>query len=61
MLESEGNSGSTIFAGGLVENMGEVVGNGFFAQPQLHCHLAVGEASGKQAQHLYLTAVSPAG
>ncbi len=55
MPECKRDGGSTVFARGLVEDMGKMMGNGFLAQPQLLSHLAIGETSCQQAQHLHLT------
>lgn len=55
MSESESYCCRAIFARRFVENMGEVMGDSFLAQPQFLSHLAIGEAFCQQAQHLYLT------
>jgi len=48
-----GGCGSPIFTGGLIENMGQMMGNGFFAQDKLLGDFGIGKASGDQSQDFY--------
>ena len=49
MTDSKSRRRGAVLTGGLVEDMGQVVGNRFLAQPQLPGDLAVGQPSCHQA------------
>ena len=49
MADGKGGSSSAVLTGGLVEDVGQVVGDCFLAQPQLPGDLAVGQPFRYQA------------
>ena len=59
MLDSEGGGSGAIVAGRLVEDVGEMMGDGFFTQSQLPGYLAVGQSAGDKAQHLHFSCGQP--
>ena len=54
MTEREGGSCRPVLATGFVENVGEVIGDGFFGEAQGLCDLAIASALRNELEHLGL-------
>ena len=59
MAKCEGHDGGPVLTDGLVENVREVMGNRFLAQPQLISDFGVRQPPGYQPQYLYLALCQP--
>ena len=59
MMNSKGGSGGAIAAGCFVEDVGKMMGDGFFTQSQFPGYLAVGQSSHDEPQHLNFSCGQP--
>ena len=55
MTQREGGCRCPVLATGFIEDVGEVIGDGFFGEAQGMCDLAIAFAQGNELEHLDLT------